>query len=100
MNNIEGTWVAALTAQNCAISQDDAAEAMHVSRRSVQLAKAVLDASPSQPTENGLVLDVDLLPDLRLAINDLAVGMGLDAKHALPKPASAPWLDEVLRVKP
>jgi len=60
------------------------------------------DAEASQPTDNGLVLDLDLLPELRLAINDLAVGMGQDAPHRLPVPASAPtpWLDEVLRVKP
>jgi hypothetical protein len=36
------------------------------------------DVEASQPTDNGLVLDIDLLPDLRRVINDLAVETGLD----------------------
>ena len=56
------------------------------------------DAEASQPTDNGIILDLDLLPDLRLAINDLATGIGQDARPLTPP--GAPWLDSALRVKP
>jgi hypothetical protein len=102
MNNVEGFWISAFDKnvdEQVRLRLFRGVVGHYLEIRVYAKVRAG-DGEASQPTDNGLVLDLDLLPDLRRAINDLAVETGLDNKHALPKPASAAWLDEVLRVKP
>jgi hypothetical protein len=102
MDNIEGYWVGAFdknSGEQVRLRIYRGVVGHYLEIRVYAKVRAG-DAEASQPTDNGLTLDLDLLPDLRLAINDLAVGMGQDGRRHSLHGASAPWLDSALRVKP
>jgi len=96
MDNIEGFWVGAFdknSDEQVRLRIYRGVVGRYLEIRVYSKVRAG-DGEASQPTDNGLVLDLGLLPELRLAINDLAVGMNLDAKD------KGPWLDPALRIKP
>jgi hypothetical protein len=56
------------------------------------------DGVPSNPTDRGLMLDVDLLPDLRAAIDKAIVALGGDAS-AMPHDAGPKMIVEVVHTR-